>query len=160
MYPDQAPPGVTVILPPINKAAINNFKPSHLAAAQWNLCPVAGHLSVPCYIPEEHAHSLVPVMIICVSLVLSCHLPLSHQLWGSWHTAQWHPVWDRLHFQQDCELSVQPRLPDGAPHIITHYPLHQRWHMESEPAPLQRCVHHHLLGIVDRFRNLYRIGPY
>lgn len=160
MYPDQARPGVTALLPPINRAAINNSKHSHLAAALWNLCPVAGHLSVPHCIPEECSHSLVPVTVICISLLLSCQLPLSHQLWGSWHTAQWHPVWDRLHFQQDRELSVQPRLPNGAPNI-THHPLHQRWHMESEPAPLQRCVcvHHHLLGIVDGFRSLYGTGP-
>lgn len=63
----------------------------------------------------------------------------SHQLWGSWHPAQRHPVWDRLHVQQDRELSVQPRLPDGAPNI-THHPLHQRWHVEPEQAHLQRCV--------------------
>lgn len=151
---------MTALLPPINRAAINNSKHSHLAAALWNLCPVAGHLSVPHCIPEECSHSLVPVTVICISLLLSCQLPLSHQLWGSWHTAQWHPVWDRLHFQQDRELSVQPRLPNGAPNI-THHPLHQRWHMESEPAPLQRCVcvHHHLLGIVDGFRSLYGTGP-
>lgn len=94
---------------------------------------------VPCCFPEGHSQDLVPVVIICICLALSCSLPLSHQLWGSWHPAQRHPVWDRLHVQQDRELSMQPRLPDGTPNI-THHPLHQRWHVESEQARLQRCV--------------------
>lgn len=94
---------------------------------------------VPCCFPEGHSQGLVPVMIIYICLALSCSLPLSHQLWGSWHPAQRHPVWDRLHVQQDRELSMQPRLPDGTP-SITHHPLHQRWHVESEQARLQRCV--------------------
>lgn len=69
MYPDQARPGVTALLPPTNRAAINNSKHSHLAAALWNLCPVASHLSVPHCIPEECSHSLVPVTVICISLL-------------------------------------------------------------------------------------------
>lgn len=110
---------------------------------------------VPCCIPEERSHSLVPVMIICICLLLSCYLPLSHQLWGSWHSAQWHPVRDRLHLQQDCELSVQPWLPDGTPNI-THHPLHQRWHVESEQAHLQRCVPSFIWHY--GFRSLYRVA--